>query len=80
MNKPLAKKLILIGLDGMIPEMCLKFAKERILPNMKRIMDKGSEACYGRRKLLGTPPTLRDKTLTKKVIRISCVEIRGGLA
>lgn len=33
--------MIIIGLDGLTPEMVLKFAHEGIIPNMKKIMDRG---------------------------------------
>ena len=35
------KKVVCIGLDGMIPELMLKFCKEGILPNIDKLMKKG---------------------------------------
>ena len=35
------KKIVLIGLDGMIPELMLKFCEEGTLPNIGRLMKKG---------------------------------------
>jgi len=34
-------RVLLIGLDGLMPEMVLKFSKEGILPNMGRLIDQG---------------------------------------
>ncbi|MBT9151497.1 MAG: hypothetical protein DDT40_01693 [candidate division WS2 bacterium] len=36
-----APKIILIGLDGLMPDMLEKFISEGILPNFKKIMDNG---------------------------------------
>jgi len=36
-----AKRLIFVGLDGMVPEMLLKFVEEGIMPNMGALMRRG---------------------------------------
>ena len=46
----MARRAIVIGLDAMSPKLTLRFAKEGILPNIKKLMDKGVFAkalpCY----------------------------------
>lgn len=37
-----ARKLIYIGLDGLMPEMTTKFKEEGLLPNIGRLMDEGT--------------------------------------
>lgn len=36
-----AKKVLVIGLDGLSPKLTYRFIKEGILPNMKKLMEKG---------------------------------------
>ena len=41
MKRVRASKVIMIGIDGTIPEFIEKFAAEGIIPNMQRLMDQG---------------------------------------
>lgn len=42
MTRGKASKVIVIGIDGAIPEFVRKFAAEGLLPNMQRLMNKGA--------------------------------------
>ncbi len=40
-NNKLAKKVIVLGIDGMDPKLTMKFVEEGILPNFKKLIDNG---------------------------------------
>ncbi|MFR6290654.1 MAG: alkaline phosphatase family protein [Peptococcaceae bacterium] len=52
----LAKKIMVLGVDGMDPRLTAKFVKEGKMPNVKKLMEKGS--CREDLVLLGANPTV----------------------
>lgn len=56
MRKPLAEKLIILGVDGMDPRLSKKFVDAGRMPNLKAIINQG--ACREDLVLLGAHPTI----------------------
>jgi Uncharacterized conserved protein len=43
MNKPLAEKIIVLGVDGMDPMITRKFLKMGVMPNFQKLVDQGAQ-------------------------------------
>ena len=54
--KPLAEKILVLGIDGLDPKLTKKYLAENIMPNTKKFMERG--ACRENLKMIGGQPTV----------------------